>query len=109
MLTVWLGSPRYRGSQSKQLCHLLATVVRPLHSTEGRSRSKRAVKRTRNLSELAPRSPREHPALQRVGIVCARLRALGILLQPISYKPPTAFLHSAVTESKTVFSKLTER
>lgn len=35
MLTVWLGSLRYRGTQSKQLCHLLATVVRPPHSIEG--------------------------------------------------------------------------
>ena len=45
MMTAWLGSPRYRGSQSKQLCHLLATVVRPPHSSEGRSRSMRVIKR----------------------------------------------------------------
>lgn len=50
MLTVRLGSLRYRGSQSKQLCHLLATVVHPPHSAEGRSRSERAIKRMGNLA-----------------------------------------------------------
>lgn len=62
-----------------------------------------------DLSELAPRSPRENPALRRVGIVCARLGALGILQQLVSYKPPTEFLHSPVTQTKTAFSKLTQR
>ena len=115
MMTAWLGSPRYRGSQSKQLCHLLATVVRPPHSSEGRSRSKRDIKRMGeggarggHLSELAPHRPRENPALWRVGIMPAPLRTLGILLQLVSYKPPTAFLHPPVTQTKTVFSKLTE-
>lgn len=62
-----------------------------------------------HLSELAPHRPRENPALQRVGIMHTPLRTLGILLQLVSYKPPTAFLHPPVTQTKTVFSKLTER
>lgn len=62
----------------------------------------------RHLSELAPRRPRENPALWRVGIMPAPLRMLGILSQLVSYKPPTAFLHPPVTQTKTVFSKLTE-